>query len=194
MKKWIFAAALLAGGNANVVAETCPYTPPKITPLPSIAISSQRLVLAGPAVIELGLAQTPETLAHGPGLLIAKYENGAVLSHRELQPHELRFNTSSSLTLPAYIRLLFLQDVEGATDLDRQEALMQRVALRFGCDVVAHHLVDGLDVFSYSQTRSGGDRYHAYFILSEGVVHYLDVVGTDAFARRVISTLKKRRA
>lgn len=68
---------------------------------------------------------------------------------------------------------------------------MQRNALRFGCDAVAYHMIDGLEVFRYSQTRSGGKRYHAYFILNEGVVHYLDVIGADAFAKSIISSLRK---
>lgn len=192
MKKWIFAAALLAGFNAGALAETCRYTPPPVTPLPSTAIDSPRLVLTGPTVLELGLAQTPATLAHGPDLLIAKYANGALLSHRELSGEELRPDTSSSLSLPDYVRLLFLQTMEGATEQDRQEATLQREALRLGCSVVTHHLLDGVEIFSYSQTRIGGERYHAYFILTGNIVHYLDVVATDAFAKRIISTLKKR--
>lgn len=191
MKKWIFSAALFVGVNANVLAETCHYTPPKPTPLPSTDVSPPRLVLSGPAVLELGLAQMPEMLAHGPDLLIAKYSDGTVLSHRELNPHELRSDALSSLSLPAYVRLLFLGDVDGAAELDRQEAQMQRNALGFGCDVVAHYMIDGLEIFSYSQTRYGGKRYHAYFILSEGVVHYLDVAGADAFAKSIISSLRK---
>lgn len=191
MKQWILATALLVSG-CSAFAETCTYSPPQPTSLPASAISSPRLVLTGPMNLEIGLMQAPQTLAHGSDLLIAKYANGEVLSHRELKAAEFRADATSVLPLPAYVRLLFLQEAEGATEQDRQEAALQRDALRLGCSDVAHYRLDRLDVFSYAQTRSGGERYHAYFILSDGVVHYLDVVGTDDFAKAIISTLKKR--
>lgn len=192
MKKWIFAFTLLSGFGINAQAESCSYSAPQATVLTSISIDSQRLVLTGPTVLEMGLVQTPVTLAHGPDLLIAKYANGTTLSHREMNAEELRSGSDSALSLADYVRLLFLGEVAGATDMDEQEAQTQRDALRLGCSAVAYKTLDDVEIFSYAQTRMQGERYHAYFILVGDVVHYLDVTGTDAFANRIISTLQKR--
>lgn len=115
MKQWILAATLLLS-SCSAFAETCTYNPPQPTSLPASAISSPRLVLTGPTNLEIGLMQAPQTLAHGPDLLIAKYANGEVLSHRELKAAEFRADATSALPLPAYIRLLFLQEAEGAIE------------------------------------------------------------------------------
>ncbi|WP_462380572.1 hypothetical protein [Pseudomonas sp. Marseille-QA0892] len=192
MKKWIFTIALVCTMASYAQSEPCGYTPPEAVEHSPNPISSQRLVLGGPNRLELGLVQAPHTFAHSRDILIAKYANGATFASRQLAESEVRTESNSALSLPDFVRLMFLGAAPAASRQDQKEAQVLRDALRLGCSDPSYRWLDGVDVFGYIQTRQGGERYHAYYVIDGDIVHYLDISGTDAFAEQIISTLHKR--
>lgn len=192
MNKWICAVSLIIGFGINAQADECKFAPPAAITHTPAPINSQRLVLAGPNKLELGLGQTPVTLAQSKDMLIARYSNGATFSSRQLSLSEVRSGAESTLSLPDFIRLVFQGDVPKASTEDNQEAQAIRAGLKLGCSHPSYREVDGVEVFAYTQTRTGGERYHGYYILDGSIVHYIDISATDAFANQIISTLHKR--
>lgn len=191
MSKWIglllLTVAVAANGN-----QTCNNSVLE-TELPvSKTIEGQTLVLAGPARLELNPGETAMTIAHLPEMLIAKYPDGASLSHRWMEESEMREDHSSKLAFPDFIRLVFRANVRDASDTDRKEADAVWDTMTSGCINARHYQLSGTDIFTYSQTRASGERYYAFFILDDRIVHYLDIRGNDALANNVLATLNKR--
>lgn len=156
------------------------------------AADGQTLRLAGKGRLELDLGESAVTIARLPEMLIVKYADGATLSHRWMAPSELREDQSSDLPFVDFIRLVFRKDVSVASSADRAEADAVWRAMVSGCIKARHYQLSGTDLFTYSQTRAGGERYHAFFILDDDAVHYLDILGSDSLADRLLGTLRKR--
>ncbi|TWI50966.1 hypothetical protein IQ22_03666 [Pseudomonas duriflava] len=192
MNKWIYALALVSAVSTSAKAAECKFSPPSVVMHASVPAASQRLALAGPNRLELGLGQTPAILSHSNGVLIAKYGNGAILSSRQLSISAVRSEIDGALSLPDFIRLVFLGDAPAASSKDKLEAQAVRDGLSLECSQPTYSQLDNVDLFGYTQTRVSGDRYHGYYILDGNVVHYIDIRSTDAFAKHIISTLHKR--
>lgn len=156
------------------------------------AAEGKTLLLAGKGRLALDLGKSAETIAHLPEMLIVKFADGATLSHRWMAPSELREDQSSDLPFVDFVRLVFREDVSDAPSADRAEADAVWSAMVSGCIDARHYQLAGTDLFTYSQTRASGERYHAFFILDDDIVHHLDIRGDDALAERLLATLKKR--
>lgn len=191
MYRWIglllLTAALAANGQ-----ESCSESVAEASPPAAQAAEGQALLLAGKGRLELDLGKSAVTIARLPEMLIVKFADGATLSHRWMAPSELREDPCSDLPFVDFIRLVFRKDVYGASSADRDEADAVWGAMVSGCINARHYQLFGTDLFTYSQTRANGDRYHAFFILDDDVVHYLDIRGDDALADYLLATLKKR--
>lgn len=191
MYRWIvllFLAVAFAANGKESCSDSVLHSP-----LPAAqAAEGQTLLLAGKTRLEVGLGETVGTIGRLPELLIVKYRDGAILSHRWMEQAELREAQSSELAFVDFIRLVFRQDVLGASSADRTEADAVWNALASGCINARHYQLSGTDLFAYSQTRGGGERYHAFYILDDDLVHYLDIRGEDALADHLLATLKKR--
>ncbi len=155
-------------------------------------IESSRLVMSGEENFEFSLGESAHAFAHLSDMLLVKYADGAMLSHRVLAESELRSQTPNPISLADFIRLVFRDSVETASDQDRQEATAYRAAIQVGCTAVRRYRVGNSDVYGYVQERAGGERYQALFLLSGDSVHFIDITGSEALATTVISTLKQR--
>src|SRR5690606_17491529 len=82
--------------------------------------------------------------------------------HRWMAPSELREDQSSDLPFVDFIRLVFRKDVSDAPSADRAEADAVWSAMVSGCIDARHYQLAGTDLFTYSQTRTSGERYHAF--------------------------------
>jgi hypothetical protein len=155
-------------------------------------IESQRLVVSGEENFQFSLGEGAQTFAHLSDMLLVKYADGAMLSHRLLAESELRSQTPNQIALADFTRLVFMDSVEAATDQDRQEAEAHRAAIQVGCTAVQRYRIGNSDVYGYAQDRAGGEHYQAWFLLTGDSVHFVDVTGSEALATTVISTLKQR--
>lgn len=186
--KWIPAALLSVNlawaGDCKLPAET--------TDRVVLPIESQRLVLPGEKKLEFSLGDGAQTFAHLGDILLVKYIDGTMLSHRVLAESELRGQTPNQLLFADFIRLIFTDSVEAASDQDRQEARGHRAAIKVGCTAVQRYKIGDSDVYSYAQDRASGKRYQALFLISGGAVHFVDITGSEALATTVISTLRQR--
>ena len=191
MYRWI-GLLLLTAALAATGQESCSESVAEASLPAAQAAEGQALLLAGKARLELDLGEKAVTIARLPEMLIVKFADGATLSHRWMAPSELREDHSSQLAFVDFIRLVFRKDVFDASSADRTEADAVWGAMVSGCINARHYQISGTDLFTYSQTRANGDRYHAFFILDDDVVHYLDIRGDDALADHLLATLKKR--
>lgn len=191
MYRWI-GLLLLTTALAATGQESCSESVAEASLPAAQAAEGQALLLAGKARLELDLGEKAVTIARLPEMLIVKYADGATLSHRWMAPSELREDHSSQLAFVDFIRLVFRKDVFDASSADRTEADAVWGAMAAGCINARHYQISGTDLFTYSLTRASGDRYHAFFILDDDVVHYLDIRGDDALADHLLATLKKR--
>lgn len=188
MYKWSWLPALLIGGNLSWADCTLPARVIEHFPQP---IESQRLLLPGRAKLQFELGQGTRTFAHVGDMLLVKYEDGALLSHRILDPDELRA-ADSHLPLPDFVRLMFGPPIETPESADLTDAKAHQDAIRIGCVSIEHYPLEGVDIYSYVQSRSDNTRYQAMFILDGGDVHFVDIQGSETLAKRVVSTLSKR--
>lgn len=191
MSKWIGLLLLTVAATANG-NQTCSNSVLEAEPPVSKAVEGQTLVLAGPTKLELNPGETALTIAHLPEMLIVKYPDGTTLSHRRMDESEMREDHASELAFADFIRLVFRTNMRDASNADRKEADAVWGAMTSGCINARHYHLSGTDIFTYSQTRASGERYHAFFILDDNIVHYLDIHGSDALADNVLSTLNKR--
>lgn len=191
MPKWIglllLTVALTAQGReeCNVLSSPIELPSPK-------AIEGQTLMLAGPGRLQLGLGSEAATFAHAPEILMVRYPDGATLSHRRLAETELRVDPAGELPFSDFIRLVFKAEVLDASDADRKEADMVWNSIEQGCTSAKYYRLDGIDIFTYSQTRIGNERYHAFFIIDGGIVHYIDVIDSDTLGPEILATMSKR--
>lgn len=155
-------------------------------------IESQRLVLSGEDSFEFSLGEGAHAFSHLSDMLLVKYADGAMLSHRVMAESELRNQTPNQISFADFIRLVFSDSVEAASDHDRQEAEAYRAAIQVGCTAVQRYRIGNSDAYGYAQDRAGGERYQALFLLSGDSVHFVDITGSEALATSVISTLKQR--
>ena len=184
---FLLAAVFAANGQ-----ESCSDSVTEASLPTAQAAEGQTLLLAGKGRLALDLGKSAETIAHLPEMLIVKFADGATLSHRWMDSSELRDNQSTQLAFVDFIRLVFRKDVAEASPADREEADAVWSALVSGCIDARHYQLAGTDLFTYSQTRAGGERYHAFFILDDDLVHYLDVAGSDSLADALLAGLRIR--
>lgn len=184
---FLLAAAFAANGQ-----EVCSDSVTEASLPAAQAAEGQTLLLAGKGRLALDLGKSAETIAHLPEMLIVKFADGATLSHRWMAPSELREDQSSDLPFVDFIRLVFRKDVSDAPSADRDEADAVWRAMVSGCIDARHYQFAGTDLFTYSQTRTSGERYHAFFILDDDLVHYLDVLGSDSLADALLAGLRIR--
>ena len=191
MTRWIGSLFLTAALAANG-QEICSGSVAEASLPAAQAAERQTLLLAGKGRLALDLGKSAVTIAHLPEMLIVKFADGATLSHRWMAPSELREDQSSDLPFVDFIRLVFREDVSDAPSADRAEADAVWRAMVSGCIDARHYQLAGTDLFTYSQTRAGGERYHAFFILDDDFVHYLDVLGSDSLADALLAGLRIR--
>ena len=191
MTRWIGLLFLTAAFAANG-QESCSDSVVESSLPTARAAEGQTLLLAGKARLELDLGEKAMTLARFPEMLIVKFADGATLSHRWMAPSELREDQSSDLPFVDFIRLVFRKNVSDASTADRAEADAVWHAMVSSCINARHYQLSDTDLFTYSQTRASGGRYHVFFILDDDVVHYLDIHGDDALADHLLATLKDR--
>lgn len=189
MYKWSGLVALLIVGSP-AWASDCSL-PVKITEHSPRLIESQRLLLPGAAKLQFALGQAADTFAHLGDLLLVKYDDGAHLSYRILDPAEFR-TRASRLALPDFIRLVFGKPVANANADDLADARAHQDAIRAGCRSFEHYRLDDIEVYGYGQTRSGNEPYHALFVLDGPDVHFIDIRGSETLPEQVVSTLSKR--
>ena len=190
MPRWIGLGLLAIAFTAQ--SQECSEIAPAIQLAPADVIEGQRLALPGQARLQFGLGDNATTFAHTPDILIIKYGDGAVLSHRQLAESEMRSAKPGSLSFDDFIRLVFKVDVPGRSDADLEEAKAIWGSIEPGCKTANHYRRDGIDIYTYSQVRAGNEQYSAFFILDGDIVHYIDVTNSDALASDVLSTLGKR--
>ncbi|NLC01148.1 MAG: hypothetical protein GX789_07770 [Pseudomonas formosensis] len=191
MYRWVGLLLLIATFAANG-QESCRDSVADASLPTAQAAEGQTLLLAGKGRLALDLGKSAETIAHLPEMLIVKFADGATLSHRWMAPSELREDQSSDLPFVDFVRLVFREDVSDAPSADRDEADAVWRAMVSGCIDARHYQLAGTDLFTYSQTRASGERYHAFFILDDDLVHYLDVLGSDSLADALLAGLRIR--
>ena len=191
MYRWVGLLLLITTFAANG-QESCGDSVADASLPAAQAAEGQTLVLAGEGRLALDLGKSAETIAHLPEMLIVKFADGATLSHRWMAPSELREDQSSDLPFVDFIRLVFRKNVSDASTADRAEADAVWHAMVSSCINARHYQLSDTDLFTYSQTRASGGRYHVFFILDDDVVHYLDIHGDDALADHLLATLKDR--
>ena len=191
MSRWI-GLFLLAAAFAASGQDVCSDSVAEASLPAAQAADGPALFLAGKGRLELDLGKSAVTIARLPDMLVLKFADGAALSHRWMESSELRDNQSTQLAFVDFIRLVFRKDVAEASPADREEADAVWSALVSGCINARHYQLAGMDLFTYSQTRASGERYHGFFVLDDDLVHYLDIHGDDALAEHLLATLKKR--
>jgi hypothetical protein len=190
MYKWSGLVALLIV-SSPAWASDC-NLPVQITEHSPRLIESQRLLLPGAAKLQFALGKAADTFAHLGDMLLVKYDDGAHLSYRILDPAEFRTRADSRLALPDFIRLVFGKPVANANADDLADARAHQDAIRAGCRTFEHYRLDDIEVYGYGRTRSGNEPYHALFVLDGPDVHFIDIRGSETLPEQVVSTLSKR--